>query len=165
MIISDDFSASRARERDCNFLESSLNILELVRIGPFHKLADAYTHIRMVVFQNAQVLQQFIPEFFSVFIVISRLLSIFFKIQRAGNGKRSAAETDERMSRSVFSHIERGRTVSRKFTTPAPELKSINKNLSTNKLILIASGAILSSHKNNGGKHGNDKAENMGNNG
>ncbi len=39
------------------------------------------------------------------------------------------------------------------------------KSLSTNKLILIAPCAILSSHKNNGGKHGNDKAENMGNNG
>ena len=37
--------------------------------------------------------------------------------------------------------------------------------LSTNKLILIAPCAILSSRKNNGGKHGNDKAENMGNNG
>ena len=42
--------------------------------------------------------------------------------------------------------------------------KSI-KSLSTNKLILIAPCAILSSRKNNGGKHGNDKAENMGNNG
>ena len=40
-----------------------------------------------------------------------------------------------------------------------------NKSLSTNKLILIAPCAILSSRKNNGGKHGNDKAENMGNNG
>ena len=39
------------------------------------------------------------------------------------------------------------------------------KSLSTNKLILIAPCAILSSRKNNGGKHGNDKAENMGNNG
>lgn len=38
-------------------------------------------------------------------------------------------------------------------------------SLSTNKLILIAPCAILSSRKNNGGKHGNDKAENMGNNG
>ena len=41
----------------------------------------------------------------------------------------------------------------------------IIKSLSTNKLILIAPCAILSSRKNNGGKHGNDKAENMGNNG
>lgn len=41
----------------------------------------------------------------------------------------------------------------------------ISKSLSTNKLILIAPCAILSSRKNNGGKHGNDKAENMGNNG
>lgn len=40
-----------------------------------------------------------------------------------------------------------------------------SKSLSTNKLILIAPCAILSSRKNNGGKHGNDKAENMGNNG
>ena len=39
------------------------------------------------------------------------------------------------------------------------------RSLSTNKLILIAPCAILSSRKNNGGKHGNDKAENMGNNG
>lgn len=39
------------------------------------------------------------------------------------------------------------------------------QSLSTNKLILIAPCAILSSRKNNGGKHGNDKAENMGNNG
>lgn len=38
-------------------------------------------------------------------------------------------------------------------------------SLSTNKLILIAPCAILSSRKNNGGKHGNDKAENVGNNG
>lgn len=42
---------------------------------------------------------------------------------------------------------------------------STTKSLSTNKLILIAPCAILSSRKNNGGKHGNDKAENMGNNG
>ena len=41
----------------------------------------------------------------------------------------------------------------------------LTKSLSTNKLILIAPCAILSSGKNNGGKHGNDKAENMGNNG
>lgn len=40
-----------------------------------------------------------------------------------------------------------------------------SKSVSTNKLILIAPCAILSSRKNNGGKHGNDKAENMGNNG
>ena len=39
------------------------------------------------------------------------------------------------------------------------------QSLSTNKLILIAPCAILSSRKNNGGKHGNEKAENMGNNG
>ena len=46
-------------------------------------------------------------------------------------------------------------------------IKGVNKikSLSTNKLILIAPCAILSSRKNNGGKHGNDKAENMGNNG
>ena len=44
-------------------------------------------------------------------------------------------------------------------------LGKIFKSLSTNKLILIAPCAILSSRKNNGGKHGNDKAENMGNNG
>ena len=43
--------------------------------------------------------------------------------------------------------------------------EDIYKSLSTNKLILIAPCAILSSRKNNGGKHGNDKAENMGNNG
>ena len=43
--------------------------------------------------------------------------------------------------------------------------EGIIKSLSTNKLILIAPCAILSSRKNNGGKHGNEKAENMGNNG
>ena len=48
---------------------------------------------------------------------------------------------------------------------PFLNMKRISKSLSTNKLILIAPCAILSSRKNNGGKHGNDKAENMGNNG
>ena len=51
-------------------------------------------------------------------------------------------------------------------TAPAPVLPPTTAlSLSTNKLILIAPCAILSSRKNNGGKHGNDKAENMGNNG
>ena len=49
--------------------------------------------------------------------------------------------------------------------TPHNMMTASIKSLSTNKLILIAPCAILSSHKNNGGKHGNDKAENMGNNG
>ena len=48
---------------------------------------------------------------------------------------------------------------------PGQRLIDEIKSLSTNKLILIAPCAILSSRKNNGGKHGNDKAENMGNNG
>ena len=49
--------------------------------------------------------------------------------------------------------------------SPEDYLDFIVKSLSTNKLILIAPCAILSSRKNNGGKHGNEKAENMGNNG